>query len=136
MKGIPLIKFSLLTAFLVLITINTGAQSYRQQLNSKGIKLPDAASVRQLIYDSEPAEYKIGIYKDMTYYHSAIMANKLAESLYNGNYYTDWPELEDYLYHIFRLIAPPELVNDTLFRIIIKKDGYFNAFMTNLLLLV
>jgi predicted Zn-dependent protease len=130
MRAAQFIKFSILTTVLILITINSATQSYRQQLAGKGIRLPDAATLRQQIYDREPPEYKTGIYKDMTYYHAAIMVNMLTENLYSGNYYTEWPELEEYLYHIFKLIAPPELVNDTLFRIIIQKEGNFNAFMT------
>jgi hypothetical protein len=124
------LKIILFTYFLLLVSISTEGQNYRHQLQCKGIRLPDIATVRQQIYDGAPAQYKTGIYKDMTYYHSALMANKVTDIIYQGDYYTDWPELEEYLYRIFKLIVPPDLANDTLFRIIISKNGYFNAFMT------
>lgn len=132
MYRIRFVKFLPLILLVVLITsaIKVTSQNYRQQLQYNGIFLPDIAILRQQIYESAPLVYKGGAFKEMAIYHAAMMANETAEELYGGNYYTNWPDLEQYLYQIFNLIAPPELRYDTIFRIIIKKEGDFNAYMT------
>jgi hypothetical protein len=130
MKHILLKKSNLLNSVFLLITFIAGAQPFLQQINNNTGNQPEATTMMQNIYDRCPAEYKTGIYKNMSYYHAAITANDLNETLFQDNYYTNWTELEEYLYQIFRLIAPPEIANDSLFRIIIMKDGHFNASMS------
>lgn len=132
MYRIRISKFFLFIFLVLLITLakEVTSQNCRQQLQKNGIFLPEIAILRQQIYKNAPLVYKGGIYKDMTYYHAAIMASETAEELYSGNYYTNWSDLEQYLYQIFYLIAPPELRHDSIFKIIIKKDGDFNAYMT------
>lgn len=116
------------TLFLSILLTQSYFMSFAQTANVANDM--DVNAIRSQIFNRIPKCYKTEKYQNMIYYFTANVSTEMQENLCSPNlYYTDWPELDDYLYKVFKLIAPAELSDKNFFKIIVNKDASFNANM-------
>jgi len=108
--------------------VNNYGRTYSDTLPDK-FKL-DVPQLREYIYSTIPAKLKTGNNERRSFRFADQNAINISELLGNGEVYSDWPSLENYVNEIFRKIIPDEFKNDSTIHAYIIRDGNYNAFMT------
>jgi hypothetical protein len=121
--------------FLILIPFVTLSQDLATYNNISNDTLSDrlvfeVPYLREHIYNGIPSYSKNGKYERLSFEFADYQALNITDLMTNGDVYSDWNELEDYVNEILQKVLPSELKNDSIIHAYIYKDGGINAFMT------